>query len=73
MHANNHSPAVTAVAEVDHGSDAASTTARQSASTAKRFWSSCGDQWSALRDKTTCITGMTYLVHPEVSVAAKIK
>ena len=39
MHASNHNPAITAVAEVDHGSDAASATARQSASTAKRFWS----------------------------------
>ena len=39
MHASNHNPAIMAVAEVDHGSDAASATARQSASTAKRLWS----------------------------------
>ena len=37
MHASNHNPAIMAVAEVDHGSDAASATARQSANTTKRF------------------------------------
>src|SRR6185437_4989045 len=37
MHASNHNPAIMAVAEVDHGSDTASATARQSANTTKRF------------------------------------
>ena len=39
MHASNHNPVITVVADVDQGSDAASATARQSAITAKCLWS----------------------------------